>query len=98
MANISPENDVVKRSYQQIRSVNFGQRGNSFGSSSYDYTNILRPNYSNNRSQRVNSAYSRQNSSFSSGGSRPSASGSNVSSSGGSRPSASGSRGSGKIN
>ena len=92
------KNDVVKRSYQQIRSVNFGQRGNSFGSSSYDYTNNLRPNYSNNKSQRVNSAYSRQNSSFSSGGSRPSASGSNVSSSGGSRPSASGSRGSGKIN
>ena len=98
------KSDYVREAYQQIRSVNPSQRGNSYRSSSYDYSNSNGPSYYNSRSSRNNSSFSNrggysgsrssgavQGGSFSSPSSGGSISGSRGSSGGGSR-------GGGKIN
>ena len=98
------KSDYVREAYQQIRSVNPSQRGNSYRSSSYDYSNSNGPSYYNSRSSRNNSSFSNrggysgsrssgavQGGSFSSPSSGGSSSGSRGSSGGGSR-------GGGKIN
>ena len=99
------KSDYVREAYQQIRSVNPSQRGNSsYRSSSYDYSNSSGPSYYNSRSSRNNSSYSNrggysgsrssgavQGGSFSSPSSGASSGGSRGSSGGGSR-------GGGKIN
>ena len=97
------KSDYVREAYQQIRSVNPSQRGNSYRSSSYDYSNSNGPSYYNSRSSRNNSSFSNRggySGSRSSGAvqggsfSSPSSGGS----SSGSRGSSGGSRGGGKIN
>ena len=95
------KSDYVREAYQQIRSVNPSQRGNSsYRSSSYDYSNSG-PSYYSSRSSRNNSSFSNRGGSRSYGASQggsysaPSRGGS----SSGSRGSAGGgSRGGGKIN
>lgn len=95
------KSDYVREAYQQIRSVNPSQRGNSsYRSSSYDYSNSG-PSYYSTRSSRNNSSFSNRGGSRSYGASQggsysaPSRGGS----SSGSRGSAGGgSRGGGKIN
>ena len=102
------KSDNVREAYQQIRSTNPYQRGNSFSrSSNYDYSNYSAPSYYGNRSSRNNSSFSNRrggNSQFGSsrasqGGSYSAPSGGGAISSGSSRGSAGGgSRGGGKIN
>ena len=95
------KSDYVREAYQQIRSVNPSQRGNSsYRSSSYDYSSSG-PSYYSTRSSRNNSSFSNRGGSRSYGASQggsysaPSRGGS----SSGSRGSAGGgSRGGGKIN
>ena len=95
------KSDYVREAYQQIRSVNPSQRGNSsYRSSSYDYSNSG-PSYYSSRSSRNNSSFSNRGGSRSYGASQggsysaPSRGGT----SSGSRGSAGGgSRGGGKIN
>jgi len=95
------KSDYVREAYQQIRSVNPSQRGNSsYRSSSYDYSNSG-PSYYSTGSSRNNSSFSNRGGSRSYGASQggsysaPSRGGS----SSGSRGSAGGgSRGGGKIN
>ena len=95
------KSDYVREAYQQIRSVNPSQRGNSsYRSSSFDYSNSG-PSYYSTRSSRNNSSFSNRGGSRSYGASQggsysaPSRGGS----SSGSRGSAGGgSRGGGKIN
>ncbi len=95
------KSDYVREAYQQIRSVNPSQRGNSsYRSSSYDYSNSG-PSYYSTRSSRNNSSFSNRGGSRSYGASQggsysaPSRGGT----SSGSRGSAGGgSRGGGKIN
>ncbi len=95
------KSDYVREAYQQIRSVNPSQRGNSsYRSSSYDYSNSG-PSYYSTRSSRNNSSFSNRGGSrsygASQGGSYSSPSRGGTSS--GSRGSAGGgSRGGGKIN
>ena len=99
------KSDYVREAYQQIRSVNPSQRGNSsYRAQSYDPSYSNGPSYYNSRSSRNNSSYSNrggysgsrssgavQGGSFSSPSSGGSSSGSRGSSGGGSR-------GGGKIN
>ena len=99
------KSDYVREAYQQIRSVNPSQRGNSsYRAQSYDPSYSNGPSYYNSRSSRNNSSYSNrggysgsrssgavQGGSFSSPSSSGSSSGSRGSSGGGSR-------GGGKIN
>ena len=103
------KSDNVREAYQQIRSVNPYQRGNSSRSSNYDYSNYSSPSYYGNRSSRNNSSFSNRRGSYqqfgssraSQGGSysSPSRGGSSSGSSSGSRGGSSGgSRGGGKIN
>ena len=95
------KSDYVREAYQQIRSVNPSQRGNSsYRSSSYDYSNSG-PSYYSSRSSRNNSSFSNRGGSRSYGASQggsysaPSRGGS---SSGSSGSAGGGSRGGGKIN
>jgi len=99
------KSDYVREAYQQIRSVNPSQRGNSsYRYSGYDYSNSNGPSYYNSRSSRNNSSYSNRggySGSRSSGAvqGRSFSSPSSGASSGGSRGSSGGgSRGGGKIN
>ena len=97
--------DHVREAYQQIRSTNPYQRGNSsYRSSSYDYSNSG-PSYYNNRSSRNNSSYSNRGGYSSSrssgsvqGGSFSSSSRGGSISSGSRGGSGGGSRGGGNIN
>ena len=99
------KSDYVREAYQQIRSTNPYQRGNSsYRSSSYDYSNSG-PSYYNNRSSRNNSSYSSRGGYSSSrssgsvqGGSFSSSSRGGSISSGSRGSSGGGSRGGGNIN
>jgi hypothetical protein len=99
------KSDHVREAYQQIRSTNPYQRGNSsYRSSSYDYSNSG-PSYYNNRSSRNNSSYSNRGGYSSSrssgsvqGGSFSSSSRGGSISSGSRGGSGGGSRGGGNIN
>ena len=99
------KSDYVREAYQQIRSTNPYQRGNSsYRSSSYDYSNSG-PSYYNNRSSRNNSSYSNRGGYSSSrssgsvqGGSFSSSSRGGSISSGSRGSSGGGSRGGGNIN
>ncbi len=99
------KSDYVREAYQQIRSTNPYQRGNSsYRSSSYDYSNSG-PSYYNNRSSRNNSSYSNRGGYSSSrssgsvqGGSFSSSSRGGSISSGSRGGSGGGSRGGGNIN
>ena len=99
------KSDYVREAYQQIRSTNPYQRGNSsYRSSSYDYSNSG-PSYYNNRSSRNNSSYSSRGGYSSSrssgsvqGGSFSSSSRGGSISSGSRGGSGGGSRGGGNIN
>ena len=99
------KSDYVREAYQQIRSTNPYQRGNSsYRSSSYDYSNSG-PRYYNNRSSRNNSSYSNRGGYSSSrssgsvqGGSFSSSSRGGSISSGSRGSSGGGSRGGGNIN
>jgi len=99
------KSDHVREAYQQIRSTNPYQRGNSsYRSSSYDYSNSG-PSYYNNRSSRNNSSYSNRGGYSSSrssgsvqGGSFSSSSRGGSISSGSRGSSGGGSRGGGNIN
>ena len=99
------KSDYVREAYQQIRSTNPYQRGNSsHRSSSYDYSNSG-PSYYNNRSSRNNSSYSNRGGYSSSrssgsvqGGSFSSSSRGGSISSGSRGSSGGGSRGGGNIN
>ena len=95
------KSDYVREAYQQIRSVNPSQRGNSsYRSSGYNYSNSG-PSYYSTRSSRNNSSFSNRGGSRSYGASQGGSysSPSRGGSSSGSRGSAGGgSRGGGKIN
>ena len=91
------KNDVVRETYQRIRSINPSQRGSTFQGRSFNNDSgrfQASPNYFNSNSRRSsgNSSYS---SSRSSGGSNFSSGSSSSGGGGGSRASAGGSRGGG---